>query len=53
VLLVFLGLGMLAGKDGPLGMRFDDFYAAYLIGGVASAVILFEGGVKGGRSGSG
>ncbi len=46
VLLVFLGLGMLAGKDGVLGIAFDDFYAAYLIGSVALAVILFEGGVK-------
>ncbi len=45
VLLVFLLLGMLVGEDG-LGVPFDDFYAAYLIGSIALAIILFEGGVK-------
>jgi NhaP-type Na+/H+ and K+/H+ antiporter len=44
-LLVFLILGMLAGEDGPLHIPFDDFRAAYLIGSVALAVILFEGGL--------
>ena len=46
VLLVFLVLGMLAGEDGPGGIAFDDFYLAYLIGSVALAIILFEGGLK-------
>jgi cell volume regulation protein A len=46
LLLVFLGLGMLAGEDGPGGIRFDDFQAAYLIGSVALAVILFDGGLR-------
>ena len=46
VLLVFLAIGMLAGKDGVLGMAFDDYGAAYLMGSVALAVILFEGGLK-------
>jgi NhaP-type Na+/H+ and K+/H+ antiporter len=46
VLLVFLGLGMLAGEDGVLGIRYGDFTSAYLIGSVALAVILFEGGLK-------
>ena len=46
VLLVFLVLGMLAGEDVPGGILFDDFYTAYLIGSVALAVILFEGGLK-------
>lgn len=46
LLLVFLGLGMLAGEDGPLGLQFNDFDAAYLIGSVALAVILFEGGLR-------
>ncbi len=46
LLLVFLVIGMLAGEDGPLGIPFDDFAAAYLIGSVALAVILFEGGLK-------
>src|SRR5258708_35139802 len=46
MLLVFLALGMLAGEDGVLGIPYDDFTSAYLIGGVALAVILFEGGLK-------
>ncbi len=46
VLLAFLGLGMLAGEDGVLGIRFDNFDAAYVIGSIALAVILFEGGLK-------
>lgn len=46
LLLAFLGLGMLAGKDGPGGVVFDDFRAAYLIGSAALAIILFEGGLK-------
>src|ERR1700738_1812903 len=46
VLLVFLVLGMLAGEDGPGGIRYDDFASAYLVGSVALAVILFEGGLK-------
>jgi cell volume regulation protein A len=46
VLLVFLVLGMLAGEDGPGGIAYADFSSAYLIGSVALAVILFEGGLK-------
>jgi NhaP-type Na+/H+ and K+/H+ antiporter len=46
ILLVFLVLGMLAGEDGPGGIPFDDFYSAYLIGSVALAAILFDGGIK-------
>ena len=46
ILLVFLGLGMLAGEDGVLGIPYDDFTSAYLIGSVALAVILFDGGLK-------
>ena len=46
MLLVFLGLGMLAGEDGILGVPYDDFTSAYSIGSVALAVILFEGGLK-------
>jgi cell volume regulation protein A len=46
ILLVFLGLGMLAGEDGVLGIPYEDFTSAYLIGSVALAVILFEGGLK-------
>ncbi len=46
MLLVFLALGMLAGEDGALGIPYDDFTSAYLIGSVALAVILLEGGLK-------
>jgi cell volume regulation protein A len=46
ILLVFLVLGMLAGEDGPGGILFSDFYTAYLIGSVALAVILFDGGIR-------
>ncbi len=46
MLLVFLALGMLAGEDGVIGIPYDDFTSAYLIGSVALAVILFEGGLK-------
>ncbi|HLY55376.1 MAG TPA: potassium/proton antiporter [Stellaceae bacterium] len=45
-LLVFVGLGMLAGEDGPGGIDFNDFESAYLIGSIALVVILFEGGIK-------
>ena len=46
MLLVFLALGMIAGEDGVLGLPYDDFESSYLIGSVALAVILFEGGLK-------
>src|SRR6201984_250560 len=46
LLLVFLGLGMLAGAEGPGGILFRDFHAAYLIGSIALAVILFDGGLR-------
>ena len=46
LLLVFLLVGMLAGEDGPGGLMFDDFPASYMIGSIALAAILFEGGFK-------
>ena len=45
LLLAFLGLGMLAGEDGPGHIRFDDFRLAYLVGSAALAIILFDGGI--------
>ena len=50
LLLVFLAIGLLFGKDGPVGLVFNDFQTAYLIGSVALAVILFEAGLKTKRS---
>ncbi|MBM3524189.1 MAG: potassium/proton antiporter, partial [Alphaproteobacteria bacterium] len=50
LLLVFLGLGMLAGEDGPGGIKFDDFRTTYLIGSIALAIILFDGGLRTPRS---
>ena len=46
LLLVFLVVGMLAGEDGPGGIQFSDFRFGYLIGSIALAAILFEGGLK-------
>ncbi|RKT44199.1 potassium/proton antiporter [Thiocapsa rosea] len=45
ILLIFLGIGMLVGQDGPGGYAFDDFELAYHVGSIALAVILFSGGL--------
>ena len=46
LLLVFLIVGMLAGEGGPGGLRFSDVDTAYLVGSVALALILFDGGLR-------
>ncbi len=46
LLLVFLFVGMLAGDSGPGRLRFDDVRTTYLVGSVALALILFDGGLK-------
>jgi cell volume regulation protein A len=46
LLLVFLLLGMLAGEAGPGGVRFDDVHTTYLVGSIALALILFDGGLR-------
>jgi len=45
VLVVFLGLGMLLGSDGPGGIDFADAHLARTVGIIGLAVILFEGGI--------
>lgn len=50
LLLALIGVGMLAGEDGPGGILFSNFQAAYLIGSLALAVILFQGGLNTQRS---
>lgn len=44
-LLLFLGIGMLAGSDGPGGIYFDDAKLSQSIGIIALIFILFAGGL--------
>ncbi len=44
LLLVFLGVGLLAGQDGIGGIRFNDAGVAYMLGSVSLAVVLFDSG---------
>ena len=46
LLLVFLGIGMLLGEEGPGGILFENVQLAHLIGSAALAVILFDGGMR-------
>lgn len=45
VLLLFLGIGMLAGSEGPGGIYFDNTHFAQSIGVIALVFILFAGGL--------
>ncbi|MFN8415602.1 MAG: potassium/proton antiporter [Cytophagaceae bacterium] len=45
ILLLFLGVGMLAGSEGPGGIYFDDSKLAQNIGITALIIILFSGGM--------
>jgi cell volume regulation protein A len=47
-LVLFLGLGMLLGSDGLGWLPFDNYHRAELIGVIALALILFEGGLTAG-----
>ena len=46
LLLVFLFVGMLAGEGGPGGLKFDDVRTTYMVGSIALALILFDGGLR-------
>jgi cell volume regulation protein A len=46
LLLAFLGLGMFFGEDGPGGILFENYFGAYVIGSIALAIILFDGGLR-------
>ena len=49
-LLLFLGLGMLAGSEGIGGIEFNDTELARTLGTIALVLILFEGGLTAGWS---
>jgi cell volume regulation protein A len=46
VLVLFLGLGMLAGSEGVGRIAFENYQIAHAIGTVALAFILFDGGLR-------
>lgn len=46
VAMLFLGIGMLAGSDGPGGIEFSDYGSAFRLGTVALVLILFDGGLN-------
>src|SRR3954449_312595 len=49
-LLLFLGLGMLAGSEGIGGIEFNDAELARTLGTIALVLIVFEGGLTAGWS---
>ncbi|MBW3568117.1 MAG: potassium/proton antiporter, partial [Proteobacteria bacterium] len=45
-LLIFVGIGMLAGENGPGGIVYNDVQSAHLAGTLALATIIFDGGLR-------
>jgi cell volume regulation protein A len=46
VLVLFVGIGMLAGENGIGQIEFDNFVIAHAVGTLALALILFDGGLQ-------
>lgn len=44
-LLLFIGIGMLAGSEGLGGIAFENYFVAQAVGVVALVLILFDGGI--------